>query len=403
MSIRPDQISEQEIPTEASDVPGIVVDHGAGTNHAADAPAQPVVQKRGWPDLLVALLLFGLLVSVPLTYLVMDFPVLVIWAGLLNALLLVCTITLMLLIVRVSGRLGVDPARARQVRGMLMPVMIGLIFATEFLLLPDSSYGFRNWGIIKSILAWLVSATLIMAIFTWRWRKKATILEQKLKEGGSGAAANLLSVLFLLRGLVVWPDTRPFKVARPAAPWQTMYETARQAARSLDKDAVLNQVSARPGDAFQHDFNFALRVMWFFDTPSGKEIMVGMRDTDPEATVKAELSTGISFQTISPAEMVNNGLKWGAVKIGPRDAFDKIASELPPYLAPNGKYSLSIDGRFPEEEAEAISSTSGGAIIWKVSYFTYGPPSWYDITYIIDSQSGEVIDRKIESETEATK
>ncbi len=368
---------------------------------ATDGTAQPTAQKRGWPDLFVAMLLWGMVASLPLTYLVTDFPTLRLWAALWNGLLLVGLVVLYVLLSYAPSRLGEERQRARQLRVLLLPTWQGLAFSMISFTILYVDYGFGTWSTIRQLLAWLLGSTLMVALFAVRWRRKASKLEQRLGERWTSGAAFVVYflVIFLsFLSFVVQSDaSRLFKIALPAAPWQTQFSVAQEAARRLDKDAVLNMVGASPLDGWQYDFKVTLRVSWYFDTPSKKTVIVWMRDTDPEATVYAEWDSGISYQPTPLEEMGREGLLWGAVKIGLRDAFDKIVTDASRYFpSDGGKYNLQIYGRVPKDD-DSISVGTGG-ITWEISYYAFSSTSRYYLTYKIDGQSGELVERKLAEE-----
>jgi hypothetical protein len=279
---------------------------------------------------------------------------------------------------------------------LVLPVL-GLENVAFFIILrPSNSNGFISWRLMSVPLTWLVVAIMALAIFAGSWRKEITWLERKLASGATVVACYVLGFILLLASLFLWPDTRPFKIARSAAPWQVQLQAAEQTAHKLDKEAVLRLVSADPNYEDQADFNLALRVTFFFDTPSGKDIYVTLRDTDPEATVDAYDGTVTPITPVPTSTLAAEKELWSAVKIGPRDAFDKTVPDAALYLgAEKGKFFLNIDGREAKQNAAPNSPTTQ-PIQWNVQYQGRDATARYDVSYDIDSSTGMILHRQLD-------
>ena len=367
-----------------------------GGGQDVSAPTRPAARRWIWSDWLLAALLFGSALSIPLVYLVMDYPGISRWVGLYNGSLGLGALVLSLLIWYSPHRIAVPVIRARQIRGTLLLSVIGLESVTFAFLWPSSSNGFISWRLMSTYFAWLVVAIMALAIFAGSWRKEITWLERKLSPGAPVAASYVLGITLLLASLFLWPSMRPFKIARPAASWQLQLQVAEQAAHKLDSEAVLSHVRADPSYEEQADFNLTLRVTFYFDTPSGKRIAASLRDSDPEVTVDAYDGTGTIITPVPVATLAAEKQLWSTVKISPRDAFDKTVPDAALYLgAEKGTFILDIYAR-EAKETDASNSPTSRPIQWNIQYQGRDATARYDISYDVDSSTGIILHRQLD-------
>jgi hypothetical protein len=189
--------------------------------------------------------------------------------------------------------------------------------------------------------------------------------------------------------------------AGPAVPWADQIAVADQAALKVDKDALLESVTAWPAarDKATWTYTKTLEVTLGYVRPNGSSVDVIFLDTDPSSTIKVlSYDSGMSdFGLYEPVQKIfqRNREALQAARVSPREVIQQTWAEADAHAQSLGLRIYPIVGLDPGDYSH------WNVTYWPLSGLATPVPSLtqqfvlnYSSSFKVNSQTGIILDRE---------